>query len=69
MKDAFKDLAEGDFEDGLSKLNQNDKWRDHDDSLDGPFYLGFPCVPRWGESLLSPLRLLYPQEQTLQCSL
>lgn len=53
MKNAFKDLAEGDFEDGLCKLNQNDKWRDHDDSLDGPFYLGFPCVTGWGESLLT----------------
>ena len=53
MKNAFKDLAEGDFEDGLCKLNQNDKWRDHNDSLDGPFYLGFPCFPGWGESLLA----------------
>ena len=52
MKDAIKDLAEGNFGDGLCKLNQNNQWCDEKKTLDGPFYLGFPCAPGWGEGLL-----------------
>ena len=52
MSDAFKDLAEGDFENGLGKLYEDDRWCDDIERLDGPFYLGFPGFPGWGEGLL-----------------
>ncbi len=52
MSDAFKDLAEGDFENGLGKLYDDDQWCDDIERLDGPFYLGFPGAPGWGEGLL-----------------
>src|SRR5437899_8084226 len=52
MNLAFRHLALGDFEIGLSKLNKGRKWRDDRLDLDGPFRLGFPQAPGWGEELL-----------------
>lgn len=52
MNDAFKDLANGAFEKGLQKLKDLCQWYDDSDSLDGPFFLGFPGAKGWGEGLL-----------------
>lgn len=50
--DAFERLAEGHFKSGLEQLNQCESWHDDDESLDGPFFLGFPDKEGWGEGLL-----------------
>lgn len=49
---AFNELAEGHFKTGLDQLSDTDGWRDTLNTLDGPFYLGFPDAPGWGEGLL-----------------
>ncbi|WP_250481781.1 hypothetical protein [Caballeronia sp. NCTM5] len=50
--DPFQLLAEGSFERGLELLNRCSSWQDFDESLDGPFFLGFPGKSGWGEALL-----------------
>ena len=52
-KYAFKEFAEGNFEEGLRKLNKDERWQDDNKTLDGPFYLGFPGAQGWGEGLLA----------------
>lgn len=52
MTSAFSELAAGNFKDGLESLGEDPCWRDSDNSLDGPFYLGFPGRSGWGEGLL-----------------
>lgn len=51
MRNAFRDLANGNFVAGLTRLGQLGQWHDDTDSLDGPFFLGFPCAAGWGEGL------------------
>jgi len=50
---ALGDLAKGNFESGLARLNQDPKWHDEGGDLDGPFELAFPGVEGWGEALLT----------------
>ena len=52
VKDAFLELANGHFESGLDKLNQDPWWHDDCFDLTGPFRLGFPG-DGWGEDLLA----------------
>ncbi|MBE0426375.1 MAG: hypothetical protein IBX72_06985 [Nitrospirae bacterium] len=52
MNDAFRELANGHFESGLDKLNQDPQWHDDRTDLKGPFFLGFPGARGWGEELL-----------------
>ena len=52
MNCGFADLARGNFECGLSKLDQDPKWTDDRRDLDGKFDIGFPGAPGWGEELL-----------------
>jgi hypothetical protein len=52
MESAFELLSRGDFRAGLHKLSTCPDWRDKAETLDGPFYLGFPGKPGWGEGLL-----------------
>src|SRR4051794_15473535 len=52
MSGAFKDFAVGKFQEGLVKLDACESWRDGRADLHGPFYLGFPRKPGWGEGLL-----------------
>jgi hypothetical protein len=52
MMRAFKELAKGQFSTGLDLLNADKDWHDNCDSLDGPFFLGFPGTAGWGEGLL-----------------
>ena len=49
---AFRLLAAGEFDEGIAELGKDPNWEDEDLSLDGRFYLGFPCAPGWGEGLL-----------------
>jgi len=50
---AFELLAKGSFQRGLDQLALDDRWNDLSETLDGPFYLGFPHDPGgWGEGLL-----------------
>jgi hypothetical protein len=53
MKEAFADFAQGNFQSGLCKLAEDERWKDDDTTLDGPFYLGFPGAQGWGEGLLT----------------
>ena len=53
MDAALGDLAKGNFESGLARLNQDPKWHDEGGDLDGPFELAFPGVEGWGEALLT----------------
>src|SRR5882757_9061199 len=52
MSSAFEDLANGNFQNGLLKLSQCTQWQDELNTLDGPFYIGFPGKKGWGEGLL-----------------
>ena len=52
MEVAFRELANGHFESGLAKLNQDPRWHDDCTDLIGPFRLGFPGARGWGEDLL-----------------
>jgi hypothetical protein len=52
VREGFKKFVEGQFEYGLSLLNKDPNWFDDRDSLDGPFFLGFPNEAGWGEALL-----------------
>lgn len=47
---AFEGFAKGDFERGLRNLALDPAWRDDDETLEGPFWLGFPDAPGWGEA-------------------
>ena len=49
---AFTQFAKGDFHKGLTELQADCLWRDKDESLDGPFFLGLPRRTGWGEALL-----------------
>lgn len=51
MGQAFECLAQGMFQQGLAKLRMDSAWADDDESLRGPFYLGFPRKSGWGEGL------------------
>lgn len=53
--EAFECFANGCFSQGLEMLQDCEPWTDHnpsDQSLGGPFFLGFPCAKGWGEALL-----------------
>ena len=50
--EAFTRFARGRFEEGLAELQSDCLWSDTHESLDGPFYLGFPRRSGWGEGLL-----------------
>jgi hypothetical protein len=52
VKVAFQELAKGDFESGLAKLNQHSGWHDDRTDLRGPFGLRSPGAKGWGEGLL-----------------
>ncbi len=52
MNVGFQELAAGEIERGLAKLNKDSEWRDDRTDLDGPFRLGFPGAQGWGEDLL-----------------
>jgi len=52
MNAGFRDLAAGDFESGLAKLDADSNWHDDRLDLEGPFRLGFPGAQGWGEELL-----------------
>ncbi|SAL80477.1 hypothetical protein AWB67_05631 [Caballeronia terrestris] len=50
--EAFRRLSMGHLDHGLALLSQSILWSDGNSSLDGPFFLGFPGFPGWGEGLL-----------------
>lgn len=52
IMNAFSELANGNFEPGLAKLNEDSQWHDDGTDLDGPFRLKFPGARGWGEELL-----------------
>jgi hypothetical protein len=52
VNEAFRDLAQGNFQSGLHKLAGDEQWRDDVTTLDGAFYLGFPGAQGWGEGVL-----------------
>jgi len=53
MRAAFEELAEGNFDSGLARLNKDNRWHDASDDLNGPFCLSFPGARGWGEELLA----------------
>jgi hypothetical protein len=52
VNEAFRDLAQGNFQSGLHKLAGYKQWREDVTTLDGAFYLGFPGAQGWGEGVL-----------------
>ena len=52
MNEAFRDLAQGNFQSGLHKLAGDEQWKDDVTSLDGVLYLGIPGAQGWGEGVL-----------------
>jgi hypothetical protein len=52
VNEAFRDLAQENFQSGLHKLAGDEQWRDDVTTLDGAFYLGFPSAQGWGEGVL-----------------
>jgi len=51
MRKELEHLANGDFQNGLTKLNTDDQWRDETDTLEGPLDPRFPDAAGWREQL------------------